>query len=238
MFSVAQWNLCDILQQIIQQTKPRGKFSLSEQSFEMKPFNKPCHTLLSGQPQTLYSTDCILKDVSLDTCKKRCLDQEYPIHDCISAIANNKQNNECNYLQVEKKDDGLWCFLWPLCELNHNEMAENTALWYKTPKREIKYGCNRELSDVCPSHIGAIDMYPKEACIVNDTDKDKCKERCTNNDWPEHCRTNLECKFLQVRPSFSDTCVMSTSNCEPVMEKDLQQSLTELCIKIETISVE
>ena len=103
MFSVAQWNLCDILQQIIQQTKPRGKFSLSEQSFEMKPFNKPCHTLLSGQPQTLYSTDCILKDVSLDTCKKRCLDQEYPIHDCISAIANNKQNNECNYLQVEKK---------------------------------------------------------------------------------------------------------------------------------------
>ena len=81
-------------------------------------------------------------------------------------------------------------------------------------------------------------MYPKEACIVNDTDKDKCKERCTNNDWPEHCRTNLECKFFQVRPTFSGTCVMSTSNCEPVMEKDLQQQLTELCIKMETISVE
>ena len=37
------------------------------------------------------------------------------------------------------QDDGLWCFLWPLCELNHNEMAENTALWYKTPKRGLQY---------------------------------------------------------------------------------------------------
>ena len=85
------------------------------------------------------------------------------------------------------------------------------------------------VSDICPEEV-AVDMIPEKACVINTT-IDDCERMCSYNRWPKHCRTNLECKFFQMKlpeplperlpDNAIFTCLLSTINCEPL---DLEES--------------
>ena len=82
----------------------------------------------------------------------------------------------------------------------------------------LLYRYNETIKEVCPTT--GVHFYPRKACTVEVDSFSDCEKHCTDNSWPDHCGSSLDCKFFQFLKSedFSTsgkgTCLLSTANCE------------------------